>query len=209
MLRVVVIELLRPEQPGEGLSLNVPFLTVVGEGKKGWIYRVDDRTPHALFPASLLTVADTASALTATLGLTSPSEQAIVETSGYAGAPGEPEGGRTLQAGAGAATIVSYAPNEVTLSVSGERPGLLFVSEIYHPSWRASVDGKEVPIYRMNVAFRAVPMPAGQHELVFRYRSSELWIGGTTSAATLLLTLTAIGALALRRRRGARADPAP
>ena len=190
-------------------SLNVPFLTAVGEGKKGWIYRIDDRTPHALFPASLLTVTDTASALTATLGLTSPTEQAIVETSGYAGAPGEPEGGQPLQAGAGAATIVSYAPNEITLSVSAERPGLLFVSEIYHPSWRASVDGKEVPIYRTNVAFRAVPVPEGQHDLVFRYRSSEMWIGGTTSAATLLLTLTAIGALASRRRRGARADPAP
>ena len=44
-------------------------------------------------------------------------------------------------------------------------------------STTATVDGETVPIRRGNVAFRAVPVPAGVHEVEFRYESDTVSIG--------------------------------
>ena len=51
-------------------------------------------------------------------------------------------------AGAGEAEILAYAPGEVLLAVQADRPGLLFISEVFHPDWRATLDGVETPILR-------------------------------------------------------------
>ena len=50
---------------------------------------------------------------------------------------------------------------------SSDRAGLLAVSEIYHPAWRAYVDGRETTVWRTNVAFRGVEVPEGEHEIRF------------------------------------------
>ena len=178
-------------------QLNLPFLDPVAEGRKGRVYRISDPTPHAFFPASVVTAPDSAAALDATLSLVDPLERAVVETWPYPGAPAGDV--RELQGGAGTADVRSLTPNELILSVTAERPGLLFVSEIYHPSWRAWIDGSPVPIHRADVAFRAVEVPAGTHELVFRYHPAELWVGGAISAVAAALSLLAAGWLALRR----------
>ena len=180
-------------------EVNLPFLAPVGEGAKGRIYRLAERTPHAFFPARLETVADTAAALSATLALENPFDRAIVETGEYPGAPAA--AGSDPVPGSGEARIESYTPNEVTLSVSAARTGLLFVSEIYHPNWSAWIDGEPAPIYRTNTAFRGVVVPEGEHELAFRYRSTELVVGGTISGLTALFALLGASAVAFRRRR--------
>jgi uncharacterized membrane protein YfhO len=77
------------------------------------------------------------------------------------------------------------------------------VSEIYHPDWEAWIDGTPVPIHRTNVAFRGVQVPAGEHELVFKFRSTSLFASAITSALTATLTLLVAVWLLLRRRREA------
>ena len=186
-------------------EVSLPFLAPAGEGSKGRIYRLADPTPHAFFPASIAVADDTTAALDATLALEDPRELAIVEAAGYRGAPPRAS---VPMAGSGEARIRSYTPNEVALSVSADRQGLLFVSEIYHPNWQAWIDDSPTPIFRTNVAFRGVVVPEGDHELVFRYRSTELLIGGTISAATVVLTLIAAGAIAARGRRGSSEESA-
>jgi hypothetical protein len=150
-----------------------------------------------------VTVDDSTAALDATLGLVDPLERAVVETWAYAGSPSgsrdaDEDGG--ISAGSGDASIRSYTPNEVVFSVSAERPGLLFVSEIYHPDWGAWIDGNPVPIHRTNVAFRGVHVPEGEHELVFRFRSTSIFVSALVSALTATLTLLAAAWLLLRRR---------
>jgi uncharacterized membrane protein YfhO len=80
------------------------------------------------------------------------------------------------------------------------------VLDNYYPEWRAAVDGEPAPVVRANLAFRAVPVPAGDHVVMMHFEPRALRAGVLVSV-TLLLGLTAIGAGSLvmeRRRRGRR-----
>jgi len=101
------------------------------------------------------------------------------------------------------AEIQRYAPEEMVLRTRSERPAYLVLSDAFYPGWRAYVDGQEVAVYRANVMFRAVRLPAGEHTVVFRYAPASLRIGAAVSLGTLLAGAAAgIGWRLWRRRRG-------
>ena len=58
--------------------------------------------------------------------------------------------------------IITYSPNEITIEVTSENPALLFISDNYYPTWRASVNGQATNIYRVDYTFRAVVVPRGK-----------------------------------------------
>lgn len=47
-------------------------------------------------------------------------------------------------------------------------PQIAVFSEVYYKTWKAYVDGKEVPLLRANYLLRAVPVPAGEHIVELR-----------------------------------------
>ncbi|MCJ7792460.1 MAG: YfhO family protein [Candidatus Marinimicrobia bacterium] len=65
--------------------------------------------------------------------------------------------------------IKQYLPNRIEIAFQTDKPGLLFLSDNEYPGWRALIDGQEAKIYRADYSFRAVPVPQGEHELVFLY----------------------------------------
>ena len=67
------------------------------------------------------------------------------------------------------ALITSYTNTEVAVQVTARRPSFLVLNDLYYPYWRAYVDGVETPILTANILFRAVPVPPGEHEVVFRF----------------------------------------
>jgi hypothetical protein len=66
------------------------------------------------------------------------------------------------------AEILRDAGSELVIRVSGPG-GILVISDVLAPGWSATVDGREAPIVRADYAFRAVPVPAGEHDVVMRY----------------------------------------
>jgi hypothetical protein len=90
-------------------------------------------------------------------------------------------GGSSPDAG-GTARIVSYANTEVIAEATSAAGGWLVLNDVWHPWWYASIDGREVPLLRANVTFRAVAVPAGTHRVVFRFRpfrgAWEQWRAG-------------------------------
>src|SRR5207249_722863 len=49
--------------------------------------------------------------------------------------------------------IVRREPTETQVRVGIPAPGLLVVSQVYYPGWRAEVDGAPVELLRANYAF--------------------------------------------------------
>jgi hypothetical protein len=80
-----------------------------------------------------------------------------------------------------------YQWNSVNMTVSAKRQALLVLTDTWFPGWKATVNGKEVPIYLGNGLFRAVPVQPGNNEVVFRYEPRSFIIGLAISLVTLVL----------------------
>ena len=106
----------------------------------------------------------------------------------------------------GTVTWLSRTPNELSLSVTTERPALLVVADNWFPAWRATVDGADAPVLRAYHTLRAVPVPAGEHQVVMRYQSDavgrSLWI-------SLILLVGLVGATAAQMWQERRAGREP
>lgn len=104
--------------------------------------------------------------------------------------------------------IVSHESSTVRVRTRSDEPGLLFLSETDYPGWVAEVDGEEAPILRANYAFRAVPLAAGGHDVVFRYEAPAFRRGLCGSAAALAIYAVWVLLAAVRSRRGKPSGPA-
>ncbi|MEE1273719.1 MAG: YfhO family protein [Olegusella sp.] len=75
--------------------------------------------------------------------------------------------------------------------------------------WIVSVDGKEVPTFRANLAFVGFELPAGNHIIEAHYRPAGLLIGAVVSAAGIALTAFGIWLSSRMKGDAALADHAP
>ena len=113
----------------------------------------------------------------------------------------EPDAIPSLQPGGEgeSAQIVLDGLHRVEIEARLTAPGLLVLADSFYPGWTATVDGEPAPIFATNHLFRGVPLPAGTHRVVFRYRPVSVLAGAATSlaAAAVLVGL----AVSCRRRR--------
>ena len=70
----------------------------------------------------------------------------------------------------GSVTITGYRRNEVSLAVDTDRSSVVVLHDIYYPGWEVTVDGRPEKIFRANLLFRGVEVPAGRHVVEFRFR---------------------------------------
>lgn len=111
------------------------------------------------------------------------------------------DAGRVRASSSGAVDVLAYESHESAFRVRAPADGFLFVSDTFYPGWRAFVDGAERPILRAEGAFRAVAVPAGDHEVRMRYRPASFTLGLATTGVALLACAAAL-ATALRAHTG-------
>ena len=90
-----------------------------------------------------------------------------------------------------------FGNNTVDIEASAEEPSLVVIAQTYHHNWTATVDGQPARLLPANVAFQAVQIPAGKHQIYLAYRDRSFAIGATLSLGTLVIC--GFGLLALRR----------
>ena len=115
--------------------------------------------------------------------------------------------GRPLPADAdasGTARIVVDEPERVVVETESAAPAYLVLADTFDPGWSATLDGLPAPIRPAFVAFRAVYVPAGRHQVVFRYRPAGFLAGLIASTVGL-----AVAAVLLARPRRATALGSP
>ncbi len=93
----------------------------------------------------------------------------------------------------GQAIITDYADTHLTIEVSSEAETYLYLADAYYPGWVATVNGEETAVYRANVMFRAVRVPAGDSVVTFNF-VPRLWynamiFGGLTWIVVSLLLI--------------------
>ena len=95
----------------------------------------------------------------------------------------------------GAATVVSESTTRVSVRAQASAPGYLVLADAYDPGWIATVDGQPAQVRRANVAFRAVAVPAGSHEVEFRYVPGAVRLGLLVSGLSSTLVLAVLMAV--------------
>lgn len=73
------------------------------------------------------------------------------------------------RAAGGSARLLSYGNDHVTVSTTTTDGGHLVLADAWHPWWRATIDGREVPIRRAYGLVRAVAVPAGSVTVTFTF----------------------------------------
>jgi hypothetical protein len=87
------------------------------------------------------------------------------------------------------ASIRRFEPNWLELEVEAKEKGLLVVAEAWYPGWCAQVDGQASACLPANLWMRAVPIPAGRHQVRLYFRQNYLLPGLLVSVASASLWL--------------------
>ncbi len=93
--------------------------------------------------------------------------------------------------GTAAISVLRYDANRAVFEVETDKAAYLLLSDIYHPHWRAVVNGTETQILRADYALRAVPLQAGKQIVEMWYAPSG-WTAGVAVTALTLLVLAGI-----------------
>lgn len=94
-------------------------------------------------------------------------------------------------------SMIESKPNRLKYKSSSNTEGLVVMSEIfYNNGWEASVDRKEVPVYCADWTLRAIRVPAGEHEIEFKFiphkYNTARTVASVTSAILLLVLIAGV-----------------
>lgn len=107
--------------------------------------------------------------------------------------------------------LTEYQPNKLKYSSQAASDQLAVFSEIYYDKgWNAYLDGQKVPHFRVNYVLRAMVVPAGNHEIEFRFEPKVFAVGEKVSfAGSLLLILMLVGFAATELWKKLKTDKTP
>ena len=93
-----------------------------------------------------------------------------------------------------------YSTNRVEMKINTYQEAYLFLFDAYYPGWRATVNGEETEIYRANVMFRAVRVPAGESTVVFEFVPMLWYYAIAFGGIVWVLGIGIIGVVIFRAR---------
>jgi hypothetical protein len=179
--------------------VRLPGLRVAYAGRDARVYRNDRALPRTFLVDRQRTVDGDDAALAA---VTDPRfdgrRVAITERA----VPGLPQDDGAAARPAGTARLLRYGDERVVARADAARTGLLVLTDVHFPGWKATVDGRPATIERVDYLLRGVKVPAGAHTVEFRYEPASWRAGWIVSAiAGLAIAATALAGVRARRRR--------
>lgn len=172
-----------PRLPGPGRPQNSTFAYDV--------YRFNDPLPRS-YVVGLAKVFDSSRSLTSQLRELEADREVLLERDVL------PEGPR---ADFEVVTIRQDFPDEFVVEVTTKHPGYLVVRDTDARGWSAMLKGERLPVMNANGSFKAVPLPAGTHEVTFAFEPPGLAAGRWLTL--LSLTVLVLGGFSSARRSGA------
>ena len=68
----------------------------------------------------------------------------------------------------------------------------MVLAQAWYPAWQATIDGRPVPLLRVNTAFQAIQVPKGKHHVEVYYQDLPFLIGISISSITLVILMSLI-----------------
>lgn len=90
------------------------------------------------------------------------------------------------------AEIISYSPNRVTIKAQARSAGILVLSDVFYPGWRAYLDGNRVEIYRVNGIMRGLFIEEGEHIVEFQYYADSFRQGIAIALCSFILMMVVV-----------------
>jgi len=89
--------------------------------------------------------------------------------------------------------LSEYGLDKLVYKSSSSSDQLAVFSDLYYDKgWKAFVDGKQVDYFRANYLLRAMIVPAGEHEISFRFEPESYILGEKVSLASSIVLLLLI-----------------
>jgi len=89
--------------------------------------------------------------------------------------------------------LISYEPNDLKYNFYSSKKELVVFSEIYYENgWKAYIDGKFTPHFRVNYILRSMIVPAGKHQVEFKFEPAVYKTGGLVSAGSSLIVFLSV-----------------
>lgn len=107
---------------------------------------------------------------------------------------------------AAAIQLKQYGLNSLQFTSNNTQAGFAVFADVYYPlGWKAFIDGKETPIVASNYVLRGLHIPAGQHNIEFKFEpQSYLKWGTPTMAASILIWLVLAAGIGFGIRNAAK-----
>jgi hypothetical protein len=83
----------------------------------------------------------------------------------------------------------SYEADRMAMDVNAASAGMLVLSEMYYPGWKATVNGKVARIYQVDGALRGIALSAGANRVELNYAPFSFRAGAALSLLTLACVL--------------------
>jgi hypothetical protein len=161
------------------------------------VYENLESLPRAFVVGQAVVASDDAAALDVMADRSfEPSEQVVLLAGDLAAAGLQEQAAQLASPAAGSPVQpVEYRPEQVTLDVTLDAPGVLVLADTWYPGWQARVDGAPAALLRANYLFRGVLLSAGQHRVQLEFRPATLRRGAGISLAVALVlaTIAAVG----------------
>ncbi|MFT6638682.1 MAG: putative membrane protein YfhO [Flavobacterium sp.] len=99
--------------------------------------------------------------------------------------------------------LVVCKPNHLKYSSNNSNEGFVVFSEMYYKNgWKATIDGKESPIYNVNYVLRGLQVPAGKHTIEFKFEPEVVKTGSTIALMSSIgMILLVIGGLYFEKKK--------
>lgn len=104
-----------------------------------------------------------------------------------------------LTGGTGQVTLLTDGVTDLELLVQADADSWLILRDAWYPGWKATINDQPAPIYRANVMFRALRVPAGESRVRFSFQPDMWFAAIMVGAGCWLLALLSL-ALAVRRK---------
>lgn len=145
-------------------TLKPGDLTLLARTKQGYVYENPNALPRVQFVGGWAFADFESMKLSGRWPDIDPQQAVLLDAEPPVAAP---EGPAAVQA---EVKLTKYRNTEVEVEVTTPAAGFVVLNDVWHPWWRAQVDGVDTEILKANVLFRAVQVPAGTHKVTFSFQ---------------------------------------